>query len=247
MTLKAGGASQVQRKAWKWIITSLSIAAAIVIILAAGYTIMNSRTFQFYGRLVSHGDIDKKVVYLTFDDGPTKNTGRILETLDALDVKATFFLIGKNMEENPALTRAIYDAGHDIGNHSYTHTRLIMQSPAFIKGEVDKTNAIIKGLGYGRQIFFRPPNCKKLFLLPYYLDQTHQTTVTWTLEPESYPDVNKDAQSITNYVVKNITNGDIILLHPMDDDSSKTLDAIKLIVTELRRQGYTFARLSDGI
>lgn len=223
------------------------IIALLIMILATVYLLMNSRDFQLFGKRVDHVPTDEKVVYLTFDDGPTENTPCILNMLDELGVKATFFLIGSNMEEYPELTQQIIDAGHDIGNHSYTHSRLVFRPLSEIKDEVDKTNGIIKSFGYDREIFFRPPNGKKLILLPWYLSQTGQTTVMWTLEPESYGDVSKDAQSMAQYVIDNVSDGAIILLHPMNDRTDKTLDTVEKIVTELRSKSYKFETLSEGI
>lgn len=231
----------------KKLIVTLIIIVAVILIFFALYSIMSARNYQLFGRLVNHIETDKQVVYLTFDDGPTKNTERILKTLSDLDVKASFFLIGSCMEDNPLLTQQILDAEHDIGNHSYTHPRLILRSLAFIIDEIDQTNALIKSLGYDKQIFFRPPYGKKLVLLPWYLNEIEQTTVMWTLEPDSYEEVNKDADSMAQYVIDNISDGAIILLHPMNDDTDKTLDAIKKIVTELRDLGYNFETLSDGL
>ncbi len=231
----------------KKLIVTLIIIVAVILIFFALYSIMSARNYQLFGRLVNHIETDKQVVYLTFDDGPTKNTERILKTLRDLDVKASFFLIGSCMEDNPLLTQQILDAGHDIGNHSYTHPRLILRSLAFIKDEIDQTNALIKSFGYDKEIFFRPPYGKKLVLLPWYLNEIGQTSVMWTLEPDSYEEANKDADSMAQYVIDNISDGAIILLHPMNDDTDKTLDAINKIVTELRDLGYSFETLSDGL
>jgi len=229
----------------RWLI--LFIISAVVLLLVTLYYVMSARGFQFFGRLVERIDTDKKIVYLTFDDGPNENTDRILGTLEQLNVKASFFLIGQCIEETPVLTQQIIDAGHDIGNHSYTHPRLVFRSPAFIKKEIDQTNTLIINAGYHREIFFRPPYGKKFLLLPWYLNQIEQTTVMWTLEPDSYKEVNKDADSMAQYVIDNVSDGAIILLHPMNDDTDKTLDAIKKIVSSLRDSGYSFERLSDGI
>ena len=235
-------------KGWKKRLLFVGIVIVLLIlILIAVYLMMNARSFQLFGKLINRVETDEKVVFLTFDDGPTENTPRVLNTLDALDVKATFFLIGKSMEEHKAFAQQIIEAGHAVGNHSYTHTRLVFRPLSDIKEEVNKTNEIIRSFGYDKEIFFRPPNGKKLLLLPWYLKETGQTTVMWTLEPDSYSDVNQDADSMAQYVIDNVSNGAIILLHPMNDKTDKTLDAVEIIVTELRDRGYRFATLPEGL
>ena len=222
------------------------VIGAVLVLLILGYAVMNARSFQFFGKLVTHIETDQKIVYLTFDDGPTEKTPQILETLDELDIKATFFLVGKEMEEYPEHTKAILDAGHDIGNHSYTHARLVLKPYSKIKEEVDKTNALIRGFGYKRDIYFRAPGCKKLFFLPWHLESIGQTSVIWTLEPETDKSISKDAQSIADHVVANISEGGIILLHPMYGGTDKTLEAVTLIAEALKDKGYTFETLSEG-
>ncbi len=223
------------------------VIAMVILILVALYFVMNARGFQLFGKLVSRVETDEKMVFLTFDDGPTENTPQLLNALDKLDVKVTFFLIGKSMEERGELTQQIIDAGHAVGNHSYTHSRLVFRTLADIKEEVKRTNEIIRSFGYDKEIYFRPPNGKKLLLLPWYLKETGQTTVMWTLEPDSYSDVKKDAQSMAAYVVDHVSNGAIILLHPMNDKTDKTMDAVEIIVTELRGRGYRFETLPEGL
>ncbi len=116
-------------------------------------------------------ETNQKVVALTFDDGPTKKVDSILAMLNKYDVKATFFLIGNEIEKNQEEAIKIVEAGHQVGNHTYSHQRMVFKSPSFIKEEIEKTDDIIKSIGYEGEIDFRPPNGKKLAALPYYLDK----------------------------------------------------------------------------
>lgn len=227
-------------------ISKVIIVFLIIIVGGVGlYKLMNSRNYQIAGKLVNNIETKDKVVYLTFDDGPTKETSKIIDLLNDLDVKATFFLIGKNIEENKEETKLIIENGHDVGNHTYSHNRMIFKSPSYIKEEIDKTNNLIKSLGYDKEIFFRPPFGKKLFVLPMYLNKINQTTVMWNIEPESYADVSVNAETIANHVKENVNNGSIILLHPMNDSTGKILESIRLIVEELQSEGYRFELLSE--
>ena len=230
---------------------SISIIIIIFLLIAGGslglYKLMNSRNYQVTGDLISDIETSEKVVYLTFDDGPTKETSKIIDLLNELNVKATFFLIGDNIEKNIEDAKLIAENGHDIGNHTYSHNRMIFKSPSFIKEEIDKTNELIKTIGYEKEIFFRPPYGKKLFILPQYLNKINQKTVMWNIEPESYEESSKSPEAIANHVKENVRNGSIILLHPMNDSTGKILKSIRLVVEQLKSEGYSFKLLSEDI
>ncbi|MDF2903027.1 MAG: polysaccharide deacetylase [Bacillus sp. (in: firmicutes)] len=203
---------------------------------------MNSRTHQIFGGITNHVNTNEKVVALTFDDGPTKNVDKILPVLDKYNAKATFFLIGNELKQNPKLGRKIVESGHQIGNHTYNHERMIFKNPIYIKREIEKTNKEILKTGYQGEIDFRPPNGKKLVALPLYLKRHHIDTITWNLEPDTfYSSVSKKV----NYVRKNVKPGSIILLHPMYDQTGDELKAIEGILKSLTEDGYTFVTVNE--
>jgi peptidoglycan/xylan/chitin deacetylase (PgdA/CDA1 family) len=143
-------------------------------------------TFQFFGELVTRVDTAEKVVALTFDDGPSKGqTEEILGILRKNDVKATFYLVGKDINANPHQTALIVRDGHEVGNHSYTHQKMIFSRLSFVSEEVENTNQEIRKSGYAAEITFRPPYGRKLFTLPYYLSKKNILSVTWDIEPDS--------------------------------------------------------------
>ncbi|WNB91114.1 polysaccharide deacetylase family protein [Bacillus sp. NEB1478] len=226
------------------------IIVSIVIFIAAGYGLLilsNSRDFQFYGGLVTKADTDEKVVALTFDDGPTKNTDQILKILKDADVKATFFLTGREIKENFGEAEKIVLAGHELGNHSYSHKRMILKTPTFIKNEIETTDALIKKTGYKGPIEFRPPYGKKLVGLPRYLDKQNRKTILWNIEPDSYPEIASDSQKIVEHVNKNIEPGSIILLHVMYGSRTESIEAVKDIVDSLKAKGYKFKKVSEMV
>ena len=111
------------------------LLAAFVVLLLVLYTAWQysrSRTHQLFGEIVPRVETEEKVVALTFDDGPTAHVSEVLATLAAKQVKATFFLIGSEIERDPADARAIVTAGHQVGNHSWSHTRMVLKSPSFV-------------------------------------------------------------------------------------------------------------------
>lgn len=190
-----------------------------------------------FGGLTAQVNTNEKVVAITFDDGPTQQVEDILPILEKYNAKATFFLIGNEIEKNSEAAQMIARAGHQIGNHTYSHNRMVFKSPSFIKKEIEKTNTLILEAGYEGEIDFRPPNGKKLFALPYYLDQQSIDTITWNLEPDSYYTSSSDK---INYVKKNVKPGSIILLHPMYDETGEELETLEGILKALSTEGYEF-------
>ncbi|MEJ9210590.1 polysaccharide deacetylase family protein [Bacillus smithii] len=215
---------------------------AIFLLLYGTYKLMNSRTYQLFGGLTNHVETSRKVVALTFDDGPTKNVDQLLPLLDKYNAKATFFVIGNELEKNLEEGKKIAQAGHRIGNHSYSHKRMVFKTPSFIQHEIEKTNALIRKTGYKGPIDFRPPNDKKLVGLPYYLNKHHMDTITWNLEPDTYFTSVSDK---VDYVKKNVKPGSIILMHPMYDDTGKELKAIEGILAALSKEGYKFVTVNQ--
>lgn len=210
-----------------------------------GYRISNSRSFQFFGEIIHKVDTQEKVVALTFDDGPTGRTDEIIKLLEELDVKATFFVTGRELEENKQEGRNLVLAGHELGNHSYLHKRMVLKSPSFIKTEIESTDYLIREAGYQGDIHFRPPNAKKLAVLPYYLMRNEIKTIMWDVEPESYPEIAACSEEIINHVINNVNPGSIILLHVMYESRRESLNSIKGIVNALKAEGYTFKRVSE--
>lgn len=230
----------------KKIIKIASASVVIIfIILVALYKLMNMTTFQLFGEITNHINTEKKVVALTFDDGPNENTDEILTILAAEDVKATFYLIGDEIENNKEQAKKINEAGHQIGNHSYAHSRMIFKSSNFISSEIEKTNDLIRKSGYEGEITFRPPYGKKLFALPLYLHQQNIRTVMWDLDPLQTLPPTASSQEITNFVVENTKPGSIILIHPWYGEENNSREAMPKIIDSLKNEGYAFVTVSD--
>ncbi|MGF7032216.1 chitin deacetylase [Paenibacillus mucilaginosus] len=212
------------------------------LLLFGSYKLMTSRTYQLFGGLTSSVQTDRKVVALTFDDGPTKNIDSILPILDRYRAKATFFLIGQEIEAHPEAARRIAEGGHQIGNHTYSHHRMIFKTPSFIREEIEKTDMLIREAGYTGEIDVRPPNGKKLIGLPYYLKQHDRETIMWSIEPDTYSTF---ASEKVNFVKDNVKPGSIILMHPMYDKTGSELAAVEAILRALSDEGYTFVTVNE--
>lgn len=225
-------------------IKSIVLMMVILIGIAGStYRISKSRTFQFFGQLTYQGTTDEKVVALTFDDGPYPGTtDAVLKTLEALEVKGTFFLNGESIDANPMETKAIIDAGHELGNHSYSHPRMVFMSYSEIQEEMEATDTAMRNLGYEPTGYVRSPYCKKLLTFPWYLRQTDQINAIWTLEPETYYE---SAEDMLVYTIENIEPGGIILLHVLPASRVSTRELLEPLIRELKEEGYSFVTISE--
>ena len=229
------------KKLYPFVIVTFILAGLIAL-----WQISRSNTFQFFGRLIPRVNTSQKVVALTFDDGPTPGaTRQILSILGQEGVRATFFVTGAELEKNMAEGKEVVAAGHELGNHSYSHERMVLVTPSFVKQEIERTDQLIRDAGHQGEIFFRPPYGKKLFTLPYYLARTGRKSVTWDVDPDSYPEIAADSDRITDYVLSKTKPGSIIILHVMYSSRGESLKAVEKIVEGLKAQGYSFKTVSE--
>jgi chitin deacetylase len=219
----------------------------VLVLLICAYFLFQlskSRTFQFFGSITNRVNTDQKVVALTFDDAPSLQNQEVLDILQEKQAKATFYEIGKAIEQYPDEAKAIIAAGMEVGNHSYSHRRLILKPLSFIDSEIQKTNTLIKNAGYKGEITFRPPNGKKLFSLPWYLQQHGMKTISWDVEPDTY--VAGDSEAIIKYTLDHVRPGSIILIHPFcEQKCAADREALPKIIDGLQSQGYKFVTVSE--
>lgn len=224
---------------------SLLIITIIFLLIFSFYKLIKSRSFQLFGSIYNHININEKYISLTFDDGPTKYTDSILSILNDENIKATFFLIGEDLKRNIEEGKKIVSAGHQIGNHSFSHKRMIFTSYSSVKFEIETTDSIIRACGFKDEIVFRPPYCKKFVALPYYLGKNNRKTVTWDIEPET--DNYELLEPDPSLVLSQVKPGSIILLHCMEASRVESRKYLPKIIQELKKQGYIFKTVSELI
>lgn len=230
------------RKGWR----AAFIAVALLLSFFGLYELSRSRTVQVFGQIVPRVFTSRKVVALTFDDGPVAySVSEILDILRSRRVKATFFMIGGDVEQNPGAAREVALAGHEIGNHSYSHVRMVFRSQHFYQEDFERTDRLLRAVGYQGPILVRAPYCKKLFGLPWYFAQHRRIHVTWDVEPESDPKIDGHTDRIVRDVTAHVRPGSIVLLHPWYRNRAATRAAIGPIIDALRAKGYTFATVSE--
>jgi chitin deacetylase len=225
-------------------------AAALALVTLGGaatlWQLSKSRTFQFFGVIVPRVDTQHKLVALTFDDGPTRDkTAEVLRLLRERRVRATFFVTGGELEQHMDAARDVVAAGHELGNHSYSHGRMVCVSPSYVRREVERTDDLIRAAGHAGEIHFRPPYGKKLLALPFYLSRHNRKTVTWDVAPDSDLAADADAEAITRHVMERTRPGSIILLHVMYPSRAQTLRAVPFIIEGLEREGYRLVTVSE--
>ena len=182
--------------------------------------------------------LEGKCVALTFDDGPHEEyTKELLDGLQERGVKATFFLMGQNIEGNEDLVKRMKDEGHLIGNHSYSHVQLTKAGAKAVCDAVDRTSRMIEDITGEKPGYMRPPFGDWNEQLEC---QVGMTTVMWSVDSLDWKLQDKDR--IVRRVLKEAENGDIILMHDIFPASVK---AALEIVDTLTKQGYTFVTVDE--
>jgi peptidoglycan-N-acetylglucosamine deacetylase len=205
----------------------LAIIGATTLLAAAGvWKLHNARGFQLAGELVHRVDTEERVVALTFDDGPSEYVHHILPVLREHGARATFYVIGEALEAHPEAARKVLEEGHELGNHSYSHRRMVLKPRSFIRAEVERTDSLILRVGHRGPITFRPPYGKKLLGLPFYLARTGRTTVMWDVEPDNTDDDARPAGEIVRHALERVRPGSIVLLHPWYESRETTRQAL---------------------
>ena len=221
-------------------------AVGLVVMLAwSGWRLSNSRTHQIVGDLITRVETSDSIVALTFDDGPVPvYTDSVLALLSELQVPATFFMVGAAIERHPELAAEVVLRGHEIGNHSFSHRRLVMKAPSSIRREIEDTDSLIRAAGHEGPIFVRPPYGKRLLGLPLYLWRRDRPTVLWDVEPDTHYSA---AADVVGYVTEHVRPGSIILLHVEMPARSQNRKALRRFVPLLKERGYRFVTLSELI
>jgi len=208
---------------------------------------------------IYHGDRSVPKVSLTFDDGPHPNyTYRILKILSDNHVKATFFIVGQSAKNFPDVVNAIVKEGHELANHTFTHTRLDTLDKSEIRLEIQSMKALLQQFVSTHEGYFRPPGGRYNRLVLDVLQEEGIPMVLWDVNagdyhmslPKSqhshYPyaknTFQKPAAVLVSNIVRNTQNGSIILLHNTDGE---TLKAIPHLIKMLRQRGFLFVPLNQ--
>ena len=180
---------------------------------------------------------EPRYVALTFDDGPRRSTtARLLDGLRERGASATFFLVGEQLAGNEDLIRRMAQEGHQIGNHTWDHVRLQGDEPAHQIQEIQDTDKALTAILGGSGYWLRPP----YGLIDQEMKaQIPVPMVQWSVDPRDW--ATSDTAAVERAVLKNVKDGDIVLLHDM---TASSVQAALDIVDVLKNQGYEIVTVS---
>ena len=203
--------------------------------------ISNSRIHKFFFPSFTY-KTDSPAIHLTFDDGPHPAATRaVLQLLKSRNAKATFFLLGRNIENLPAITRQIVDEGHSVGNHTFDHSLLVMRSRRFIIDQLQRTEeALLKATGKKTNLF-RPPYGFIDYRSASIVRQRGYDIVMWTKDPGDF--LQRENQTVVRSATEGIGAGSIILLHDNMKTSNKVTEILEGILDNLSSRGFSFSAL----
>jgi peptidoglycan-N-acetylglucosamine deacetylase len=186
-------------------------------------------------------------IALTFDDGPDPRwTPRIVEMLDAHDVRATFFVVGERAARAPNVVRAIAQGGHELANHSWSHSSLWTCGPGRTAIEIARTHALLTSLSDRAPRLFRPPWGMMNAAMFAALRRHRLRCVLWSIQPEGLRPA--DARAQVRHVLRRARAGAIVDLHDAEGTPGapqRLYAALPEMIDGLRRGGYQLTTVSD--
>jgi len=222
---------------------SLVAASAAAGIYYATYAVRS----QWLGQTVWHGRRETRAVSLTFDDGPSEDTARVLEILAANNLRATFFMMGRNVQQLPRIAQQVAAAGHEIGNHSFSHPIYLFRSPRETREQLEVTQSVIRDTTGVRPDLARPPCGVRT---PAYFRAASELglrTVLWDVAGFDWK--RRTADEIAARVLRGVRAGSIILLHDGDSEGKQnrreTVLALRSIIGGLRGRDLRIVPLAQ--
>ncbi len=208
---------------------------------------VRGRSSSLLAPSVWRGPAERRAIALTFDDGPSESTPELLETLERHGVRATFFQCGANVRRLPEIARAVAGAGHEIGNHGDTHSRLYLRSGEFVAGELERAQrSIVETTGIAPRLF-RAPYGARWFGLGRAQHRLGLLGVMWTAIGRDW---RLAGPAVSARLAARASNGAIFCLHDGREmrpapDVGATLEAVRSLIPELQERGYQFETVSD--
>lgn len=226
----------------KFISLCLSLTVVFLFIAPISSSAYSNEKIPVYRKIKNDGH----KIALTFDDGPhPRYTPQILDILDEYNIKATFFVVGVNAKYYPKALQMIAERGHEIANHTYTHPHVSRIDQEKLKREVEDCETEILSLVDERTKLFRPPEGMIDENMLAALSVLDYKVVLWNIDTRDW--AHTPAPKISEHVINNISDGDIILMHDYIGKNSPTPEALRLFLPILIEKGYKFVTISELI
>jgi peptidoglycan/xylan/chitin deacetylase (PgdA/CDA1 family) len=194
----------------------------------------------------THGSRDRRCIALTFDDGPDPaRTPALLDALAELQAPATFFLLGSKVDKHPDLARRIANEGHELGNHTYSHRYLPLARSRSVVGELAATDSAIRRATGITPKLARPPYGGRSPMNVRAFARGGKRVVLWDVN--SFDWKGAGPADIANRVLTRVRPGSIVLLHEARPGGELTVEAVRLLVPELRARGYELVTTSEAL
>lgn len=232
------------KSAGKIAATAALTSAVVLAGLYGLHRLSKARCLGWAGPVVCRVETQERVVALTFDDGPTaRGVDAVLPVLRERGVKATFFLIGRETAERPDLAARLKAEGHELGNHGFSHVRMVGRPQSFYEQEIARTDALLRAAGETRPTMFRPPYGSRLWGLHVAARRSGHRVVTWDVEPDSFDLPTPEAYAA--HVLDRVRPGSIVLIHPMYGSNETARAALPLVLDGLAARGYRVGAVSE--
>ena len=211
---------------------------------ARGDTIEETQNAVVTIHQISPDDDSKKLVALTFDDGPAESyTEKYLEILDKYGIHATFFNLGQNIEEYPELAKEICDRGSEVMSHTYQHQQLSQLDASALQKEFSSTFSTIESTTGVKTTGFRPPYGD--FTEKAWLNSGGLASVSVLWNQDSLDWKRPGVDAIVGNSTKNVTSGSIILMHDGGGNRDQDVEALPKIIEKLQAEGYEFVTVTE--
>ena len=195
-------------------------------------------------KIFFQGNSNIKKIALTFDDGPNKTSlPKILDLLKSENIKASFFLIGKNIADKKLQVERVHNEGHLVLNHSYTHSNFDKASKELMISEIEKTNNVINDILGVTPRLYRPPYGIITKDIKLAVKNLGMNIVLWNVDGEEW-NSEKSLDYVVNTQKKETKNGSIILMHTQPN-KEMSYEALKILIPHYRTQGYEFVKLDE--
>ncbi|MEO3945286.1 polysaccharide deacetylase family protein [Gorillibacterium sp. CAU 1737] len=195
--------------------------------------------------LLKHVPVEEKVIAFTFDDGPHPlYTKQLLEIFESVNGKATFFMVGKEIESHEEVAKQVHAAGHELGNHTETHPALPSLAEEEIRAELERTDERIRSITGSSPASFRPPYMAvnpELLSLASEMGYASIDAVNGAAKDWDRPGV----PHIVEETRRTVQPGSILIFHDGDREREQTVEAVRILAEELTAEGYRLVTVSE--